>query len=144
MPEHEFSFDGMPESREVTCAHCGKKHDGDTGFVLDHGNAFAVFYADWYPHTDEAWVEVILGSFEAPHYSDDVTMGCRYGYVDGQADSVASLFTPTRSGDIFGRVLDRAAALKSDRIDDFWAVTDWLIVNDPLLNRTAYRLPPRG
>jgi hypothetical protein len=144
MSKHEFSFDGAPESREVTCAHCGKKHDGDTGFVLDHGTAFAVFYADWYPHSDEAWVEVILGTFEQPDYADDVTIGCRYGYVDGQEESVASLFTPTRSGDIFGRVLDRADALKSDRIDDFWAVTDWLIVNDPLLNRTAYRLPSRS
>jgi hypothetical protein len=144
MSKHEFSFDGAPESREVTCAHCGKKHDGDSGFVLDHGTAFAVFYADWYPHSDEAWVEVILGTFEQPDYADDVTIGCRYGYVDGQEESVASLFTPTRSGDIFGRVLDRVDALKSDRIDDVWAVTDWLIVNDPLLNRTAYRLPSRS
>ena len=143
MSRHDFSFDGKPKSGEFTCAQCGEKHEGDTGFVLDRGDAFALFYADWYPHADEAWVEIILGSFEEPDYADDVTMGCRYGYVDGQTESAASLFTPTRSGAIFGRVLDRDAALKSDRIDDFWAVTDWLIESDPLLNRTAYRLPPK-
>jgi hypothetical protein len=143
MADYDFSFDGVPSTREVTCPTCGEKHDGDTGFVLNRGQAFAAYYADWYPHSSEAWVEVILGSFDGPAYSDDVTIGCRYGYVDGQPDAAASLFTPTRSGDIFGRILDREAALKSNRIGDFWSVTDWLVTNDPLLHRTVYRLPPR-
>jgi hypothetical protein len=143
MGDHDFTFDGESTTREVTCPDCGEKHDGRNGFVLDHGNAFAAYFADWYPHTDEAWVEVILGSFDPPGYADNVTIGCRYGYVDGQPDAAASLFTPTRSGAIFGSVLDWDAALKSNRIDDFWAVTDWLVLNDALLHRTVYHLPPR-
>jgi hypothetical protein len=103
-----------------------------------------VYFADWYPHESTAWVEVILGSFTEPDYSDDVTIGCRYGYVDGQADAAASLFTPTRTGAIFGRILDRAQAMKSPRITDFWALTDWLVVNDSLLRETVYHLPPRS
>jgi hypothetical protein len=140
---YEFSFDGEPVAREVTCANCGEKHDGVTGYVLNSGDAYGIYFADWYPHVSEAWVEVILGSFQSPDYADDVTIGCRYGYVDGQADAAASLFTPTRDGDIFGRVLDRTNALASPRIDDFWALTDWLVVNDPLLHRTVYHLPPK-
>jgi hypothetical protein len=68
-------------------------------------------------------------------------MGCRYGYVDRQADVAASLFTQTRHGEIFGRILDRAEAMKSARIDDFWALTDWLVTHDSLLQRTVYQLP---
>ena len=143
MAEYDFSFDGESKDREFTCPDCGETHEGRTGFVLNAGNAYAIYFADWYPHTSEAWVEVILGSFEEPKYADDITIGCRYGYVDGQPDAAASLFTPTRSGPMFGRVLDREEALASPRIDDFWAVTDWLVVNDALLHRTVYHLPPK-
>ena len=139
---YDFSFDDEPAARQVTCPDCGEKHDGVTGYVLNAGAAYAVYFADWYPHENEAWVEVILGSFAAPDYADDVTMGCRYGYVDGRVDAAASLFTPTRTGAIFGRILDRAQAMKSPRISDFWALTDWLVVNDKLLHKTVYHLPP--
>jgi hypothetical protein len=141
--DYDFSFDGTPASRKVTCPDCGEKHDGVTGYVLNSGDAYAIYFADWYPHDSEAWVEVVLGSFDEPQYADDVTIGCRYGYVDGQRDAAASLFTPIRSGPLFGTILDRDQALLSPRIDDFWAVTDWLVVNDPLLHRTVYQLPPK-
>ncbi|MEO6114961.1 MAG: hypothetical protein ABIP33_01145, partial [Pseudolysinimonas sp.] len=108
---YDFSFDGTPTAHQITCADCGEKHDGVTGYVLNGSAAYAVYFADWYPHEKTAWVEVILGSFAAPDYADDVTIGCRYGYVDGQSDAAASLFTPTRTGAIFGRVLDRAQAM---------------------------------
>jgi hypothetical protein len=140
---YDFSFDGAPKAHQITCPDCGEKHDGVTGYVLNKGAAYAVYFADWYPHENTAWVEVILGSFTGPDYADDVTIGCRYGYVDGQADAAASLFTPTRTGAIFGRILERATAMKSPRINDFWALTDWLVVNDALLHETVYRLPTK-
>jgi hypothetical protein len=140
---YDFSFDGIPKAHQIICPDCGEKHDGVTGYVLNKGDAYAIYFADWYPHDNAAWVEVILGSFTEPDYADDVTIGCRYGYVDGQADPAASLFTPTRTGAIFGRILDRAHAMKSPRITDFWALTDWLVVNDALLHETVYHLPPR-
>ena len=141
---YDFSFDGTPKAHRITCPDCGEKHDGVTGYVLNHGAAYAVYFADWYPHDSTAWVEVILGSFAAPDYADDVTIGCRYGYVDGQPEAAASLFTPTRTGEIFGRILDREQALESPRLADFWAVTDWLVLNDTLLHTTVYHLPPRS
>jgi len=140
---YDFRFDGAPKAHRITCPDCGEKHDGVTGYVLNHGAAYAVYFADWYPHDSAAWVEVILGSFTAPDYADDVTIGCRYGYVDGQQEAAASLFTPTRTGEIFGRILDREQALASPRLSDFWAVTDWLVLNDTLLHTTVYHLPPR-
>jgi len=144
LPGYDFSFDGDSVEREITCPDCGEKHDGVTGYVLNHGDAFAIYFADWYPHENEAWVEVILGSFTEPDYTDDVTIGCRYGYVDGQSEPAASLFTPTRTGALFGRILDREDAMTSPRIADFWAVTDWLVVNDALLHKTVYHLPPKA
>ena len=127
----------------TACANCGEEHEGVTGFVLKDGDAFAVYYADWYPHANEAYVEVVLGSFEDPEYADNVTLGCRYGYVDGVQSAVASLMTPTHGGrPIFGQVLNRDDALQSNRLHDFWNVTDWLVLNDPLLHRTVFHLPP--
>ena len=143
MTEYRFSFDGEPSAREVTCPRCGEKHEGTTGFVLNEGLAYSTYYADWYPHDDVAWVEVTLGSFHEPDYADNVTMGCRYGYVDGNPNPAASLFTPTRAGKIFGSILDRAKALESPRLTDFWALTDWLVINDPLLKSTVYVMPSR-
>ena len=34
--------------------------------------------------------------------------------------------------------------MKSPRVADFWALTDWLVVNDALLHETVYHLPPRS
>ena len=140
---NNINIDGTPKAHRITCADCGEQHDGVTGYVLNRGAAYAVYFADWYPHDSTAWVEVILGSFTAPDYADDVTVGCRYGYVDGQPEVAASLFTPTRTGEISGRILDREEALASPRIADFWALTDWLVVNDALLHKTVYRMPPK-
>ena len=33
--------------------------------------------------------------------------------------------------------------MKSPRVSDFWALTDWLVVNDKLLHGSVYHLPPK-
>ena len=38
---------------QVTCPSCGEKHDGVTGYVLNAGAQYAVYFADWYPHENE-------------------------------------------------------------------------------------------
>lgn len=142
--DDDFSFDGAPEPRTTTCSTCGEAHDGVTGFVLNHGDAYAIYYADSYPHSQETYLEVVLGSFTEPDYLDNATFGCRYGYVDGQDLAAASLSGPIREArPIFGQILDRDAALRHDRLEDFWALTDWLVLNDELLHRTVYHLPPK-
>ena len=140
-----FEFDGEVTTRHRRCDVCGEVHDLDSGFVTRDGDRYAVFFAAWYPHEGEAWVDVTLGSWQAPEYPDQVTFGCRIGHVPGQAEPACSLTQGGAAlGDepIFGRRLDRDAALTDPRLSAFWELVDWLIVNDPLLHRHVFHMPP--
>jgi hypothetical protein len=141
-----FSFDGDPHARTAKCERCGTDHDSVTGFVLRDGNAHAIYFAEWHPDAGEAYIDVILGSFAEPDYLDNVTLGCRVGHVAIQAEPACSL---VRGGairsdkPIFGRKLDRDEALTHPRLDAFWSVVDWLIINDPVLHENVFHMPPR-
>ena len=139
-----YSFDGDSTVEQRHCLDCGQPHESVTGFVLLDDVAHAVYYADWYPHSQEAHIDVVLGSWDAPAYSDHVTFGCRVGYVEGQAEPAASLVQGGAlrgSGPILGTKLDRAAALEHVWLAEFWAIVDWLIINDPTLHEHVYHLP---
>jgi hypothetical protein len=142
-----LSFDGDPTVRAVSCPRCGVEHPSVTGFVLNDGDKYAVYFADWHALPGEAYVDVILGSFEEPAYADHVTFGCRIGHVESQAEPACSLVLAgaVRSdGPIFGRRLDRDEALSHPRLAEFWTVVDWLIVNDPLLHEHVFHMPERN
>ena len=137
-----FSFDG--DSRQTTrmCSECGRPHESVTGFVLKDDSAYAVYYVDWYPHSNEAYIDVILG-WEDPDYSDNVTFGCRLGEVDGHSGPQASLVTggaQRGNGPILGETLAREAAIRHPRVNEFWDPVDWLIVNDALLHEKIYHM----
>lgn len=140
-----FSFDGDPQMRTETCAGCGVDHQSITGFVLQDGNAHAIYMAEWHPLTSEAYIDVILGSFEEPDHADNVTFGCRVGHVTTQAGPACSLVEggATRSDKpLFGRKLERGEALTHPRLDEFWGVIDWLILNDPVLHDHIFHMRP--
>jgi hypothetical protein len=118
-----------------------------TGFVLRDGNAHAVYFAEWQPTLGEAYVDVILGSFEEPKYADNVTFGCRVGHVDSQEAPACSLVQggSTRSDrPLFGTKLSRELALAHPWLAEFWAIVDWLIINDPVLHENVFHMPPRS
>lgn len=73
IPHSPYSFDGDPTSQLTACSECGVEHQSVTGFVLRDGDAHAVYFAEWHPTLVEAYVDVILGSFEEPAYLDNVT-----------------------------------------------------------------------
>ena len=138
-----FAFDGDPLVDRRRCPDCGNEHESVTGFVLKDGSAHAVYYADWHPHAKEAYVDVVLGSWEEPDYPGQVTFGCRLGHVDEQSPPAASLVTggANRSDDaLFGTKLDREAALAHPMLSEFWEVIDWLVVNDPTLHENVYHM----
>lgn len=143
-----FSFDGEPFVRTSHCDECGESHEGVTGFVLRDGDAYAIYFANWYPHTQEAYLDVVLGSFaEAGTGDDRVTFGCRVGHVESQREPAASLVpagTTLSDSTEWGTPLDRPAALEHPRLDDFWDVVDWLIVNDPTLHENVFHMPEAG
>jgi hypothetical protein len=41
-------------------------------------------------------------------------------------------------GPLFGRKLDREAALQHPRLSEFWRVSDFILENDPLVRRHLY------
>ena len=136
-----LSFDGESRQTTRTCPDCGQAHESVTGFVLRDDSAYAVYYVDWYPHTDEAFVDVILGSWGGPEYDDNVTFGCRLGEIEGHAGPQASLVTGgALRGDqpIMGKKLERDEALSHPMIGEFWDLIDWLILNDSLLHEKVY------
>lgn len=139
-----LSFDGDPRVEVESCASCGDEHQTVTGFVLQDGTAYAVYFADWHPRRSEAYIDVTFGSFEAPGYADHVTFGCRVGPVPSQAAPACSLVAAavTRPDQpILGRKLDRDGALAHPRLGEFWTVVDWLIVNDPVLHECVFHMP---
>lgn len=141
-----FSFDGDPVPRRTTCSNCAEVHEGVTGFVLDHGNAYAVYWADWFPHSSEMIVNIVLGEFgDRADYDDNVLFGIRYGHVDQQAEAAASLIAPTITDTATGASpLGREQALEHPRLADLWEVSDWLIENDPLLHEEVFHMPAKA
>jgi hypothetical protein len=142
-PNVTYSFSGDPSIDKRRCPDCGSEHESVTGFVLKDASAHAVYYADWYPHRKEAYVDVVLGPWEEPDYPDQVTFGCRLGPVEGQDGPAASLVTGGENKSdhpLFGVKLDREAALEHPMLAEFWDVIDWLVVNDPTLNENVYHM----
>lgn len=140
-----YTLDGEPKIDNRACPDCGQSHESVTGFVLRDRSAHAVFFVDWYPHTEEAYIEVILGSWEGPDYPDQVTFGCRIGRVAQQAAPAASLVeggSLRAAHPMFGRKLDRAAALEHPWLAEFWSVVDWLVMNEQTLHDNVFHMPP--
>lgn len=86
-----FSYDGAPETTLASCSECDELHEKTTGFVLADSSAYAAYWATWYPHHNEAYVDMIIGSWEEPNYADHVTFGCRVGDIEGQIGPQCSL-----------------------------------------------------
>lgn len=138
-----LAFDGEPTIEQRQCPQCGRPHESAIGFVTRDGDAYAVYFVDWYPHESEAYVDVILGTWEEPDYPRQVTFGCRLGHVAEQEAPAASLVTggAMRSDHpMFGSKLPRDAALGHPRLGEFWAVVDWLVLNDRTLHDHVYHM----
>jgi hypothetical protein len=142
-----LSFDGDPRIDHRRCDHCGREHDSAHGLVLRDGTAHAAYWAAWYPHEEQAIVDVTLGSWQEPAYADNVMFGCRIGPVEGQAEPACSLVhsgQTLRDSPILGRKLTRDEALEHPWLSSFWEVLDWLILNDSTLHEHVFHMPPQS
>jgi len=139
-----LSFDGDPRIEQRQCQNCARQHESVTGFVLKDGTAHAVYFAEWYPHSGEAYLDVVLGTWHETDYPDQVTFACRFGHVEGNGEPAASLVSAAeRRTDhpMFGLRLDRTSALEHPRLREFWEVADWLVINDQVLHDHVYHMP---
>lgn len=137
-----YTFDGEVEIQQRTCGECGNTHEKATGFVLNDGDAHAVYWWYWYPHENQAFVDATLGSWHEPNYPDHVTFGSRIGKVDGYSGPQCTLVLPQTSlknETLLGRKLTREEALQHPWVDSFWSLVDWLVENDPLLRKHMHQ-----
>jgi hypothetical protein len=91
---------------------------------------------------DEAWIDVIFGSFEDQARKDErVTFGCRVGPVRGSEEPAATAVQaaiPYGDTPTFGHKLSRDEALAHPRLPDFWQVVDFLLEREPAINHHLY------
>lgn len=147
-PSIVYSFDGEPTLDRVQCGECAESHETVAGFVLANDSAFAVYWASWYPHQKEAWLDLTMGSWIEPDYEDHVMFGCRVGPVDGSDSPQCTAVTAGASrngGPMLGSKLSRDEALAHEWLPTFWSVVDWLVLNDPLLHEHIFHMgdPPK-
>jgi hypothetical protein len=123
------------------CSCCGAAIERSSSLVQRDGTAYAVYFASCYAHGNEAFLDVVLGTWGRPDASDHVTFGCRIGAVDGASEPPCSLVTGGElavDDALFGAKLTRDDALQHPRLPDFWAVVDFVLEADPTVRARIY------
>lgn len=131
-----FTMDADRGVKAQRCAECGAEYRVITGYIYRDGDAFAVHKSALHHHDghNEAWIDVILGSWGEGETADHVTFGCRVGPFGEQGSNACALVpaaAPYSDAPLFGRKLDRDEALGHASLSDFWHVVDFLLIEDP-------------
>src|SRR5271163_3829017 len=133
-----FSLELGPEVANITCGHCGKPSKSVCGFIKRDDWAYSVYFA----------------TLQSGH--DEITMGFTVSigkwWDDSAIDERSWVYMsiwPSKNGSgfemrieepeasrhvdstILGRKLSSADARKSPMLDDFFAVADYTVDNDP-------------
>ena len=139
-----LAVDGESEARQATCDHCGRDYVTVTSFVTHGGTAYCVAKTALHDHDGhEAWMDIVFGTFE-DGAEDHITFGCRVGPVEGALEPAATAVNaaqPYGDSPFWGQKLTRAQALGHERIADFWAVVDFLLVSEPAIQHHVYHHP---
>jgi hypothetical protein len=132
-----LSFDDRTV-RNTSCETCGQDFQHVTGYVNVEGGAYAVYFAACHGHPEhEAQIDVVLGSWGVePPIDDFLTFSCTLR-PDG-AVAVDATVATTSDDALLGIRLLRAEALAHPRVEDFWAVVDFLAQSDPTIHATVY------
>lgn len=141
-----LAFDGDLDRRDKACAECGRTYRLIEAFVLRDNDAYAVGFVALHRHlgASEAWIDVILGTFGEDRTDDHVTFGSRIGPIEGQPEPSASLVAgaiPYGDEPIWGQKLTREQALHHPRLQEYWEVVDYLLLNDPEIHVHVYGKP---
>ncbi|GAB1822855.1 hypothetical protein HerbRD11066_60190 [Herbidospora sp. RD11066] len=135
-----------------TCDCCGTDSDRVTGFINNDDSAYAIYFANCYHHdgVHEAWIDVILDDawdrediVNQPS-PNRVTFGCRVGPIEGHPAPMCSLVAAAsvRADEpLYGRKLDREAALGHPWLADYWQTVDHILENDATIHRHLYGPP---
>jgi hypothetical protein len=132
-----LSLDNERQELDITCPLCGRPFKLVTGFVYRDGDAWAVYHAQCHSHDrSEAWLDIVLGSWDDDQPADSRTFSCRVG-TEGAGLVDAPVSVEGRAPH-YGRMLTRADALADDRLDDAWEVVDFVVTADPTVRKYVY------
>ena len=134
--------------RTETCPTCDVPYECVTGFVYADGAALGVYYGALHGHDDptETWLDVTFSEITPDGEPDTrTTFACLLSIglgIDGGigAALVDSALEHERP-EAFGRRLTREEALHHRRLEDFWAVADFLLEADPDIHAHTHREP---
>jgi len=137
------ALDGEPVRQDRACPECGRNYRLIKALIRRDGDAYAIAFIALHRHSGapEAWIDVILGTFGMSSVDDHVTFGCRVGPIDAQKEPTASLVAaavPYGSDLIWGQKLSREQALGHPRLAEYWAVVDYLLLNDSEIHSHVY------
>lgn len=135
-----FSFDADRTVRQQRCPGCGREFEHVVAFVMNDGNAFAIYHAQCHDHggaaAPAAWLDITIGSWDEPAFDDQATVSVRVsedgaGFVDAPVVTEAS-------GPQHGRKLSRVEAMADSRAEDLWRLVDFVVAEDPTVNSYVY------
>lgn len=134
-----LAFNPERSVKQHTCPDCVSPFRLVRGELTLAGEPHAVFFAGCHHHRGErdVLIDVILGWTRSG--GDHVTFGCRVG--PDEEGPLATLVDAARQyGDDpeWGRKLTTDAALADPRLNDFWAVVDYILVHDPTVRPHVY------
>ena len=139
-----FAFEDEPTVETKPCQCCNGTSVQSQAVVRRGGDVFALYWLVWYPEHNEGWLDAALGPQQL-HHPDRVTFGCRIGAIEGQVAPACSLVpgAELRADDpFFGQKLSPEAAREHPWIRDFWALTDWIMINDRVAHDHLYHFDP--
>jgi hypothetical protein len=134
-----FSLELGDEVSNITCDCCGTQFKSVCGFIKRDGDAYSVYFATLQTGHDDITVGLTISvgkwwddtAFDERHWifltvkPSSANFDMRIDEPDG---SRHSSFKP------LGIALSRDEALLSDLKDDFFAVADYIVVEDPAVN----------
>jgi hypothetical protein len=138
-----LTFDGELVRQDKACSDCGRTYRLIRAFILRDGDAYAAAFIALHEHghINEAWIDVILGTWGDDTINDHVTFGSRVGPVEGQSEPAASLVDgaiPYENRPIWGLKLTREQALGHSRLPEYWDVVDYLLLKDAEIHAHVY------
>ncbi len=134
-----FSLELGNEVSNITCHCCGKPFKSVCGFIKRNGDAYAVYFATLQTGHDDTTVGLTISIGK---WWDDTALNERHWILltvrpsRTQFDMTIEEPASSRHANLkpLGIALSRDEALRSDLKEEFFAVADYVVIEDPAVN----------
>ena len=127
-----FEFE---EPRSTKCECCGGVTTSLTRFVYEDGDAYAVYYARFGVVHEPRVVEAVVsigewGEGSGPWDRVAFPFRLRATEAEYQVTVVDAAESPWEGTELLGRMLDRAEALRHERLEEVFHISDHMVRDD--------------